>query len=54
MLEDYSSGTFRKTDFNADMYEDVYRGHMKFLAHIREGSAVKYHRLMAGLFEEAS
>ncbi|KAN0128901.1 hypothetical protein V8E53_013274 [Lactarius tabidus] len=53
-LDDHANGVLRKTDFNADIYEDVYLTHMTFLAHIREESLTKYHRMMAGLYATAS
>ncbi|KAH9016274.1 hypothetical protein EDB85DRAFT_1862189, partial [Lactarius pseudohatsudake] len=53
-LDDYSTGICKKTDFNADLYEDVYTGHCNFLSHIREGSITKYHRLMSDLYNRAS
>lgn len=49
-LDDYSTGVRRKTEFNADLYEDVYRSHMAMLATIRENSPNAYHRLMADLY----
>ncbi|EDR04034.1 uncharacterized protein LACBIDRAFT_306412 [Laccaria bicolor S238N-H82] len=49
-LDDYSTGIRRKTEFNAELYEDVYRSHMAMLAAIREKSPNGYHRLMADLY----
>ena len=46
-IDDYSSGLCKKTDFNADLYEDVYNNHIEFLEHIKTASATKYHHLMA-------
>jgi len=53
-IDDYSSGVCKKTDFNADLYEDVYKSHIEFLKHIKTASATKYHRLMADLYTHAS
>ncbi|KAF8259943.1 hypothetical protein EI94DRAFT_1706679 [Lactarius quietus] len=53
-LEDYSSGIYKKSDFNANLYEDIYRSHAKFLDHIQKGSITKYHRLMADLYTQVS
>ncbi|KAH9026941.1 hypothetical protein EDB83DRAFT_2172914, partial [Lactarius deliciosus] len=49
-LEDLSTGVLRRTDFNVDYYEDIYRSHMTFLSHIHKGSITKYHCLMADLY----
>jgi hypothetical protein len=53
-IDDYSSGVCKKTEFNADLYEDVYKSHIEFLEHIKTASAAKYHRLMADLYTHAS
>ena len=53
-IDDYSSGVCKKTDFNADLYEDVYKSHIEVLDHIKATSAAKYHRLMADLYTHAS
>jgi Domain of unknown function (DUF6532) len=53
-IDDYSSGVCKKTEFNADLYEDVYKSHIEFLEHIKTASASKYHRLMADLYTLAS
>ena len=53
-LNDHANGALRKTDFNANMYEDVYKRHMQFLEHIWEGSHTKYHRMMARLYSAAA
>ncbi|KAF8258515.1 hypothetical protein EI94DRAFT_1815161 [Lactarius quietus] len=53
-LDDYSSGIYKKSDFNANLYEDIYRRHAKFLDHIQKGSIMKYHRLMADLYTQVS
>ncbi|KAH9041105.1 hypothetical protein EDB84DRAFT_1267264, partial [Lactarius hengduanensis] len=53
-LDDFRSGAQKKVEFNADRYEDIYKTHMEFLSHIREGSITKYHRLMAGLYSQLS
>ena len=53
-INDYSSGVCKKTDFNADLYEDVYKSHIEVLEHIKATSATKYHRLMADLYNHAS
>ncbi|KIJ91570.1 hypothetical protein K443DRAFT_14286 [Laccaria amethystina LaAM-08-1] len=53
-LDDYSSGICQKTEFMADLYEDVYLGHMTFLNNIKTESPDRYHRLMANLFNLAS
>ena len=50
-MDDYSTGVRRKTEFNAELYEDVYRSHMAMLAAIRENSPNGYHRLMADLYD---
>ncbi|KAH9024529.1 hypothetical protein EDB84DRAFT_1273891, partial [Lactarius hengduanensis] len=53
-LDDYSTGVCKKTEFNADLYEDIYIGHNSFLSHIRDGSITKYHRMMSDLYNQAS
>jgi uncharacterized protein DUF6532 len=53
-IDDFSSGICKKTDFNADLYEDVYKSHIEVLEHIKTASATKYHRLMADLYTNAS
>ncbi|KAI9440808.1 hypothetical protein H4582DRAFT_2074625 [Lactarius indigo] len=47
-LNNFHSGVQKKSDFNTDWYEDVYKMHMEFLSHICDGSVTKYHQLMAG------
>jgi hypothetical protein len=44
----------RKSEFNADLYEDVYNAHITFLTQIQNASAAKYHRMMADLYSAAS
>ncbi|KAH9044082.1 hypothetical protein EDB83DRAFT_2523720 [Lactarius deliciosus] len=53
-LDDHSTGIYRRTEFNADLYEDIYIGHNSFLSHIRDGSIKKYHRMMSDLYNQAS
>lgn len=53
-IDDYSSGVCKKTEFNADLYEDVYKSHIEVLEHIKTTSAAKYHRLMTDLYNNAS
>ncbi|GLB39851.1 hypothetical protein LshimejAT787_0703610 [Lyophyllum shimeji] len=53
-LDDWSTGHLRKTEFNADEYEDVYRGHELFLKQIWEAKPAAYHRLMADLYAQVS
>lgn len=53
-LDDYNSGACQKTEFMADLYEDVYIGHITFLNDIKTESPDRYHRLMANLFNLAS
>ncbi|KAI9431089.1 hypothetical protein H4582DRAFT_1822972, partial [Lactarius indigo] len=53
-LDDYSTGVCKKTEFNADLYEDIYISHSNFLSHIRDGSITKYHRMMSDLYKQAS
>ncbi|KIJ93672.1 hypothetical protein K443DRAFT_125515 [Laccaria amethystina LaAM-08-1] len=49
-LDDFATGTCLKTEFNADLYEDVYHGHIKFLTEIRETNPEGYSKLMADLY----
>ncbi|KAG6905734.1 hypothetical protein DXG01_001084 [Tephrocybe rancida] len=49
-IDDWSTGYQKKTDFNSEVYEDVYHGHELFLNNIRAGKAGAYHRLMADLY----
>ncbi|KAI9430192.1 hypothetical protein H4582DRAFT_1824628, partial [Lactarius indigo] len=53
-LDNFHSGVQKKSDFNTDWYEDVYKMHMEFLSHICDGSVTKYHQLMAGLYSQVS
>ncbi|KAF8065172.1 hypothetical protein FPV67DRAFT_1628477 [Lyophyllum atratum] len=53
-IEDWSSGFLKKSEFNADAYEDVYRGHELFLNNIRTNRPGAYHRLMADLYKEVA
>ncbi|GLB45664.1 hypothetical protein LshimejAT787_2500560 [Lyophyllum shimeji] len=53
-LDDWSTGYLRKTDFIADEYEDVYRGHALFLQQIREAKPAAYHHMMADLYTQVS
>ena len=53
-LDDWAEGHLRKTEFNADMYEDVYKGHEKALIEIRDKSGAAFHRLMADLYNAVS
>lgn len=49
-LDDYSTGICIKTEFNADVYEDVYRGHVAALTNIQRTNPDGYHRLMADIY----
>ncbi|KAG6825967.1 hypothetical protein H0H92_001683 [Tricholoma furcatifolium] len=51
-IDDWNSGFLKKSEFNADAYEDIYRGHELFLNNIRSEKPRAYHRLMADLFSE--
>ena len=42
-LDDYSSGVCQKTEFMADLYKNVYIGHITFLNNIKEESPDRYH-----------
>lgn len=53
-LEDWAEGHYKKTEFNADLYEDVYRGHEDVLTRIREKSPAAFHRLMADLYNSVA
>ncbi|GLB46018.1 hypothetical protein LshimejAT787_5800030 [Lyophyllum shimeji] len=53
-INDWSSGFLKKSEFNADEYEDVYRGHEMFLNNIRTSKPGAYHRLMADLYKDVS
>lgn len=50
-LDDWSEGYHKKSDFNADLYEDVYKGHELFLSNIRKSNLAAYHRLMADFYK---
>ncbi|KAF8237329.1 hypothetical protein L208DRAFT_1375693 [Tricholoma matsutake] len=49
-LDDWSEGHYKKTEFNADLYEDVYKGREDFLGAIHAKSPAAFHRLMADLY----
>ncbi|KAH9975423.1 hypothetical protein BGW80DRAFT_1250991 [Lactifluus volemus] len=51
-LQDWSGGFLKKTEFNAEMFEDVYRGHELFISNIRQTNIRKYHRLLSNLYNE--
>ncbi|KAG6856195.1 hypothetical protein H0H87_006735 [Tephrocybe sp. NHM501043] len=51
-IDDWNSGFLRKSDFNEDAYEDIYRGHELFLNIILTKKPRAYHRLMADLYSE--
>ncbi|KAF8231517.1 hypothetical protein L208DRAFT_1378067 [Tricholoma matsutake] len=53
-LDDWSEGHYKKTEFNADLYEDVYKGHEDFLGAIRAKSPAAFHHLMADLYNADS
>ncbi|KAF8056056.1 hypothetical protein FPV67DRAFT_1678529 [Lyophyllum atratum] len=53
-IEDWNSGFLKKSEFNADEYEDNYRGHELFLNNIRASNPAAYHRLMADIYNEVS
>ena len=53
-LDDFSTGVHQKTEFMADLYEDIYIGHITFLNNIKTESPDRYHHLMANLFKLAS
>ena len=54
VLDDYSTGIYKKTEFKADMYADIYNRLTFFIEHIKNTSINKYHRMMANLYSEAS
>ena len=43
-----------KTDFSADSYEDVYRGHEGALELIKKRDPSGFHDLMSGIYKEIS
>ena len=50
-LDDWSQGYKRtKSDFRADAYESIYRGHELFLNTLCEERPEFYHKLMSGLY----
>ncbi|KAF8811591.1 hypothetical protein BYT27DRAFT_7062984, partial [Phlegmacium glaucopus] len=50
-LDDWSQGYKRtKSDFRADAYESIYRGHELFLNTLREERPEFYHKLMSDLY----
>ncbi|KAF5384126.1 hypothetical protein D9615_003229 [Tricholomella constricta] len=53
-IEDWGSGYLKRSEFNSDAYEDVYRGHKLFLENILTNKRRAYHRLMADLYQEAA
>ncbi|KAG5654009.1 hypothetical protein H0H81_008318 [Sphagnurus paluster] len=53
-ITDWNTGFLKKSEFNADEFEDVYRGHEMFLSNIRNDRPAAYHRLMADLYKEVS
>lgn len=53
-LDDWADGHYKRTEFNADLYEDVYRGHEDVLTTIRDKSPAAFHRLMADLYDAVS
>ncbi|KAG5654271.1 hypothetical protein H0H81_005120 [Sphagnurus paluster] len=53
-ISDWNTGYLKKSEFNADEFEDVYRGHELFLKNIQNERPGAYHRLMADLYKEVS
>ncbi|KAG5641336.1 hypothetical protein DXG03_005480 [Asterophora parasitica] len=54
LINDWNMGYLKKSEFNADEFEDVYRGHELFLKTLCDGHPAKYHRLMADLYKQVS
>ncbi|KAG6835141.1 hypothetical protein H0H93_004527 [Arthromyces matolae] len=53
-IDDWSGGFLKRGEFNAEGYEDIYKGHVLFLNNIRADRPGAYHRLMADLYAEVS
>jgi hypothetical protein len=53
-LDDWAEGHHKKTEFNANLYEDAYRGHEDVLVAICNKSPAAFHRLMADLYNTVS
>ena len=53
-LDDWAEGHHKKTEFNADLYEDVYKGHEDVLVSIRDKNPTGFHRLMADFYNDVS
>ncbi|KAG6808410.1 hypothetical protein H0H92_004235 [Tricholoma furcatifolium] len=53
-IDDWNTGFLKKSEFNGDAYEDIYRGHELFLKNILAEKPLGYHRLMANLYSEVS
>ncbi|KAG6839280.1 hypothetical protein C0991_004153, partial [Blastosporella zonata] len=51
-LNDWNTGYFKKSKFNADAYKDVYRGHELVINDILAKRPHAYHCLMADLYSE--
>ena len=51
-LQDWSGGFLKKTEFNTDLFEDVYRGHELFMLNIRRANAKKCHHLLSSLYND--
>ncbi|KAG6843738.1 hypothetical protein H0H93_000258 [Arthromyces matolae] len=53
-IDDWKTGLQKISEFNAETYADVYRGHALFLKNIRDSEPNKFHRLMADIYLAAS
>ncbi|KAF8985380.1 hypothetical protein BDQ17DRAFT_1436657 [Cyathus striatus] len=49
-LSDWQSGEKRTSEFNADMLEDIYIGHVTSLKKIHDMSLTKYHVMIHKIF----
>lgn len=53
-IHEWHSGKHHSMEFSANVYLDVYQGHINTFHHIRERRSGAFHLMMADLYAQAS
>jgi hypothetical protein len=53
-IQEWQTGKHAAKEFSANMYLDVYKGHVNTLEHIRENREDAYHVMMCDIYSQAT
>jgi hypothetical protein len=52
-IHEWRTGTYQATEFSANVYLDVYVGHIRTMDHILKNRVGAFHRMMGDLYAQA-